>query len=581
MKTVRAILALCIALLCVSFSANAQSAREQDSLDRAQRQLDSMRRNSPSLGTNLFWWGAAAPNAHFHIPLDEHLTFGFAGGLKPWPRWLPWDNDQTIDSKWRHFALVPGFRFWPKYNYDGLWLGADLLWTHYNVGGVTFPFGLYPEVRENRLQGDFIGLGISIGYSWWLTKHLRLELEAGLAGGYNTAERYQCTWCGANLGKTSGPGIVPKLGLNLAYNFFKEQAIEPSQATTITTPPLDTLRAPDPVEPPAAFAAEVPKVEDWKGIAGQLEKDHPILRPSGEYKPYTPDRILRKEESPLYVFFELDKSKLLREFDEPTARGPKAHRDNGAVLDEIMDITSRILADTTSSVTKIQIIGLASVEGTPKHNQALSDARAIALQRYIQERLPISDDMFDIVGGGAAWTEFRDEINDLVLQGGGAELTQEQLQALIDLIDSEPDPARREQKLKRMDGGRIFKLLRENVLGDQRNSGYLRIFYDYVPDASAREINEGISLLEQKDYAGALSLLEAKKDDPRSLNAYAVALFYNGREAEALQILREAAAADESAARNLASLEEIARQKAAYDKYLQEMAEYAQLKYGR
>lgn len=563
-------------LVCAALPAqNAQSQR--DSAELAQKQLDSLRRNSFSLGTNLFYWGSGTPNAHFWIPVGDNITVGMVGGLKPWPRWLPWDNDPKIDRKWRHFAVVPGMRWWPKYNYSGLWLGADLLWTHYNVGGVTFPLGLYPEVRENRLQGDFFGLGINIGYSWWLSKHLRLELEAGLAAGYNTADRYQCSWCGANLGKTSGPVIVPKLGLNLAYNFFKEKAIEPQEPT----PQLDTIKAPDPVEPPASFAPALPLVEDWKGIAGQLEKDHPVLRPSGEYRPYTPDRILRKEEAPLYVFFELDKSKLLREFDEPTARGDKAHRNNGPVLDEIMDITSRILADTTSSVTKIQIIGLASVEGRPRHNQDLSDARAIALQRYIQERLPISDDMFDTVGGGAAWTEFRDEINDLVQQGGGAGLTREQLQAVIDLIDSEPDPARREQKLKKMEGGKIFKLLRENVLADQRNSGYLRIYYDYVPDGSAREINEAIRLLEQKEYAAALSALEAKRDDPRSLNAYAVALFYNGREKEALEILRQAAPTDENAARNLASLEEIARQKAAYDQYLKDMEEYANLKYGK
>lgn len=573
-----AISALLIAF-CFSVNGFAQEQTARDSAEMAQRQLDSLRRKSPSVGTNLFYWGSATPNAHFWIPVGDNITLGMVGGLKPWPRWLPWDNDPKIDSKWRHFAIVPGLRFWPKYNYSGLWLGADIVWTHYNVGGVTFPLGLYPEVREHRLQGDFLGLGINIGYSWWLSKHLRLEAEVGVAAGYNTADRYQCAWCGANLGKTSGPVIVPKLGLNLAYNFFKEKEIEPVE--TIQQP-IDTIKRPDPVDPPAEFVAALPLVADWKGVAGQLEKDHPVLRPSSEYQPYTPDRILRKEEAPLYVFFELDKSKLLREFDEPTARGKAAHRNNGPVLDEIIDITSKILADTTSSVTKIQIIGLASVEGRPGHNQDLSDSRALALQRYIQQRLPVKDDMFDTVGGGAAWTEFRDEINDLILQGGGAGLTTQELQSVIDMIDSEPSPARREARLKKLGGGRIYKLLRENILGDQRNSGYLRIYYDYVPDESAREINEGIRLLEQKDYAAALKALEAKRDDPRSHNALAVALFYNGREAEALDMLRQAAAdGDESAERNLMQLQRIMEQRAAYEQYLRDMEEYAHLRYGR
>ena len=537
--------------------------RQQDSIERAKRQLDSLRRNSISLGTNLFYWGSATPNAHFWIPAGDNITLGMVGGLKPWPRWLPWDNDPKVDSKWRHIAVVPGLRFWPKYNYSGLWLGADLLWTHYNVGGVTFPLGLYPEVRENRLQGDFFGLGINIGYSWWLSKHLRLEIEAGVAAGYNTGNKYQCSWCGANLGKVSGPGIVPKLGLNLAYNFFKEKAvrsdIEPADQP-VTVNPADTVKAPAPVEPPAEFLPVMPPIEDWKGIAGQLEKDHPVLRPASEYVPYSPARILRKESAPLCVYFELDKSRLLREFDEPTARGEGAHRDNGPVLDEIIDITSKVLADTTSSITKIQIIGLASVEGTPRHNQSLSDARALALQRYIQERLPLGDDMFDTVGGGAAG------------------LTEEELRSILDLIDNEPNPAAREARLKHSP---LYPVIRQNILSDQRNSGYLRIYYEYVPDEGARLINEAIRLLEQKEYKAALSALEDLQDDPRSLNAYAVALFYNGYEDDALDLLRSASVSDPGAKENLLKLEEIMQQRAAYEQYLQEMEEYANLKYGK
>ncbi|MBO4567281.1 MAG: hypothetical protein J5695_08660, partial [Bacteroidales bacterium] len=260
------------------------------------------------------------------------------------------------------------------------------------------------------------------------------------------------------------------------------------------------------------------------------------------------------------------------------ARGEGAHRNNGPVLDEIMDITSKILADTTSSVTKIQIIGLASVEGSPKHNQALSDARALALQHYIQERLPIGDDMFDTVGGGAAWTEFRDAVNDLVLAGGGAGLSEEQLRGILNLIDSEPDPARREAKLKRSS---TYKTLREYMLSDQRNSGYLRIYYDYVPDENARRINEAIRMLEEHHYSAALEELEALQDDPRSLNTYASALFLNGKEKEALEVYRKAAEYDETAARNLAQLEEYITRRDAYEQHLKDMEEYVRLRYGR
>ena len=536
---------------------------------------DSSRYKGIALRTNLFYAASATPNIGLEIPVGEHFSLGFNAGIKPWPRWLAWDWDKTVEKKWRHLLIAPELRFWPAGVYDKLFVGADLIYTHFNVGAVQFPFGLYSRVRDHRLQGDFYGLGVFAGWSWWLSDHWRLEAEAGLGAGYADAREYECAYCGAEVGRQQGPVLVPKLGLNLSYNLARRQ--KRKEIMEIITRPLDTLVRPQEVLPPPVFAAELPHVEEWKGAAGQLEKTHPVLRSMSEYRPYTPDRILRKEEGALYVFYELDKSRLLKSFSEKDY-----HRDNGPVLDEIMNVTAQILSDTTSSVKLIQIVGLASIDGNRAHNERLASERALALQKYIQERLPIPDAMFETVGGGEAWSDFRDQINDLVLEGGGAGLTREQLQWVLDVIDTEPDENRREAILKAKDGGALFAQLRANVLQDQRNSGYLRIYYDHVPDQSAGEINAAIDMMASGDYAGALKALEAKRDDPRSGNAYAVALFYNGREAEALRMLREAAAAgDESASRNLAQLEEIARQRAAYEQYRSEMEEYSRTRYGK
>jgi len=531
-------------------------------------QRDSSRYKGIALRTNLAYAASATPNIGLEVPVGQHLSLGFNAGLKPWPRWLAWDWDKTVEKKWRHLLFAPEMRWWPWGVYDKLFVGTDLIYTHYNVGAVTFPFGMYPSIRDRRLQGDFYGLGLFAGWSWWLSDHWRLEAEAGIGAGYSDAREFDCAYCGAEVGRQKGPVLVPKIGVNLSYNIARRQKRQ--EILEIISRPVDTLVRPKEVLPPQVFAAVLPHVEEWKGVAGRLEKTHPVLRPMSEYRPYTPDRILRKEEGPLYVFYELDKVRLLRSFSEKDY-----HRDNGPVLDEIMDVTSQILSDTTSSVKIIQIVGLASIEGSLHHNVWLADERALSLQKYIQERLSIPDSMFETVGGGEAWSEFRDQINDLVLEGGGAGLTKEQLQWVIDLIDTEKDVNRREAILKKKDRGALFAKLKANVLHDQRNSGYLRIYYDYVPDESAREINAAIDLMAAGDYAGALKALEAKRDDARSDNAYAIALFYNGREAEALRMLRKAAAeGDESASRNLMQLEEIARQRAAYEQYRSEMEQY-------
>lgn len=210
------------------------------------------------------------------------------------------------------------------------------------------------------------------------------------------------------------------------------------------------------------FTPALADVADNTGKAGELERDNPILQHISKYRPYDNTRILRKEKGALYVHFPLDKSELRHDF-----------RDNAATLDRIVSITRDIMADSTSSVKIIQIIGLASVEGAEAHNRALAGRRAEALKQYIRGQVSTPESLYECVNGGEAWTELRDQIADDSSEWRGR---------LLAIIDGEPDPERR---IKTLDGGRAYAYLKENILKDQRNSGYLRIYYDYVPDSAA------------------------------------------------------------------------------------------------
>ena len=496
-----------------------------------------------SLRTNLFYWGSGTPNLGFEVPVSGHWSLGGNVGFKPWDRFFGNDKaGMAVDAprRWRNLVVAPEARFYTDTINTGFFLSGDLLYSHYNTGNVKFPLGLYKRVRQDYAQGNLFGLGIGLGYSWWLSDHWRLEAEAGVAGAWYSHNTYYIKECkNCIIEHQKGPALVPKLGLNLAYTFGPRDKKPAPVDTTIHLAPYDTVR-------PIYLAPVLPLVEEWKGVAGMLEKNNPVLKPSKEYKPYTPDMVLRKMEGPLYVHFELDKTILKREF-----------RDNAPILDQIIDITRQIMADTTSSVSCIQIIGLASIEGREKHNQQLSDGRAKALQKYIQNRLPIKDELFEPNAGGEAWSEFRDQVNDLRLEGGG-DLTLTQLRNVMEIIDGEPDPARREQRIRALDRGSVYRILKRDLLSDQRNSGYIRIYYDYVPDKTALQINEAIAAIQDGNYAEALRLLEEVKDDDRAQSAYGVALFYNGRTDDALRVLRKAAAAgDETAARNLSDMQHV------------------------
>ena len=71
----------------------------------------------------------------------------------------------------------------------------------------------------------------------------------------------------------------------------------------------------------------------------------------------------------------------------------------------------------------------------------------------------------------------------------------------------------------------------------------------------------------------ALEMLESLRDDPRSAEAYAAALFAAGREADAVAVLQEAAAnGDDNCRRQLLRWQDYAARRAAYEHYLKQIA---------
>ena len=296
----------------------------------------------------------------------------------------------------------------------------------------------------------------------------------------------------------------------------------------------------DPVQyqaPKKPFKPFFANVEDNTGVAGKLTKDNPVLAHISDYKPYDSSRILRKEKGALYVHFPLDKTDLRRDF-----------RDNASILDRIVDITRQIMADSTSHVEKIQIVGLASVEGPQKRNNFLGEGRAEALKDYVQARVDTPDELYECINGGEAWTELRDQINDS---------DSHYRQQMLDIIDNEPNLDRREAKLKALDRGKAYAYLRDNVLSDQRNSGYVRIYYDYVPDAAAATINKASALLRQEKYDEALQLLRTVQSDQRAQNALGVALYMTGDKEAGIRCFEAAANnGNAEAIQNLKQLQE-------------------------
>lgn len=279
-------------------------------------------------------------------------------------------------------------------------------------------------------------------------------------------------------------------------------------------------------------------VVPWISVAEKIAVREPVLVPMSEYKPFNPNVPLRKMKDALYVHFKVSKWDLLPEF-----------RNNAETLARILDMVKRIEADTLSSVARIRIIGLASPEGPLAFNNKLSRNRARVLKEYlVNNGVSLPDSTYELVAGGEAWADLRDVIAESDLDGRDE---------LLRIVDETKDPNRREALIRKHNGGKSFEYLRQHVFADQRNSGYIQVYYEAVPDIAARKINRANELIAAGKSDEAVELLTPVQDD-RKWNTLGSALYLSGKKNEALDCFRKAVATgNEGARQNLEALEKL------------------------
>lgn len=517
-----------------------------------------------SIKNNLLYDAALSWNAGVENRLSHHWTAAMNVGYSPYK--LGTNSTQ----RWRHLMIMPEVRYWFCEAYARHFISLNAVYSHYNASHLNLPFY---GTGDYRYQGDFAGAGASWGYARAFggkNKHWNIEFEAGLDFCKTWYKKYECDHCGDFIANEEKFFVLPKLAVNIAWilphEYFNKDRMHACDEKEETLP----VEVAPVMKSVPFFVPTFDYVPDNTGKAGQLLQSNPILAHINDFVPYTSDRILRKESNSLYVFFPLDDTALLPDF-----------RDNRPVLDSIVSATRQIMADTISSVRKIAIIGMASVEGPEDRNCLLGEGRSHALKEYIQQHVLVPDSLFDIANGCEAWSEFRDQLEDIrTLKAGGkvealpgspaaetlvaltpevlSGITLDEVDRMLAIIKEEDNPARRELRIRQVNGGRTYDFLKQNVLADQRNSGYLRVYYDYVPDEAARAINEATAYLRLQRYGDALHLLISQTSDPRAWNALGVAYYMTGNMEQAEHYFKLAAEnGDAEAARNLQQMQAI------------------------
>lgn len=169
-----------------------------------------------SVKNNILYDATLTPNLGIEIKIDSLWSVGINAGLRPWPT-----SDNTT-RKYKHFLIAPELRRWFSAAGKGHYVGADILYTHFNVGDIKMPFGLYKSVRHKRKQGDAVAIGPFYGYAWRLSPHWRLEAEAGFDIGYAWYNVYDCGHCGTKTGSDNDVFLMPRAGVNAVYTFGKK-----------------------------------------------------------------------------------------------------------------------------------------------------------------------------------------------------------------------------------------------------------------------------------------------------------------------------------------------------------------------
>ncbi len=408
-----------------------------------------------TISNNLLYDAWLTPNLRVGLRLSPHWSMGVTGGYRPWP------TDDHKSRKWKHLLVSPDVRYWTDSVNVHHFFGVNLIYSHYNVADVKFPFGLYKSVRDERRQGDLGALGVYYGYSWPLGRHWNIEALIGAAVGYTKYDRYECGECGTKIDDDKKWFAMPQAALNIVFNIpgRPKKAVEPIQTTTIPA-----IIQTEPVTKTDTVEVVIPK-EPVEPAIHRLAKEYPVLADISEYKPYDRSQVLRRDNRALFVYFPMAKTDI-----QPDWRG------NQQTLDQIVEATKRLLALDDTKLCKIQIVGLASFDGGMRLNEKIAEGRAEALKKYIQDRLSVSDDQFDVAYGGEDWADFRDQLEEEIANGSSHAA---ELQKVLEIIDTEESLPRREQKIRKLRGGRTYQYIKEHHLDDQRNSGYLRVYYDY------------------------------------------------------------------------------------------------------
>ncbi len=156
-----------------------------------------------AIKNNLLYDVTTTLNIGAEAKLATNWTLDLSGNYNPW--------SFSADKKIKHWLIQPEIRYWLCESFTAHYFGAHLLYGEYNVGNML-------GMKGFRYDGNFIGVGLSYGYQWLLSKRWSIETSIGIGYARLDQEKFVCGNCGQRLGESKKNYIGPtKAAVSLIY----------------------------------------------------------------------------------------------------------------------------------------------------------------------------------------------------------------------------------------------------------------------------------------------------------------------------------------------------------------------------
>jgi hypothetical protein len=178
--------------------------------------------------------------------------------------------------------------------------------------------------------------------------------------------------------------------------------------------------------------------------------------------PPVEDPKIRNEVGSVYLSFEVNSATILPAF-----------RNNAGELARLHSELETVIRDPHTTITGIDIVGYASIEGTYTSNLTLSERRVTALKEHIRaihgNSLP--NNLLTVRGAGEDWAK----LDSLVAKSNMPEKFQ-----ILEIIRSVDVFDGRESRLMALDGGRPYRWMLENLFPYLRRADY-QLHFSVIP----------------------------------------------------------------------------------------------------